>query len=77
MTAIPDTYTGDFDPLGSFTQPNLIAMNMQLTYDVSPRLPLTGVLANIFNTCWGGTKAPWTSANGNVCGYATSAASGA
>jgi hypothetical protein len=42
---------------------------MQLTYDVSPRLSLTGVLANLINTCWGGTNAPWTSSNGNVCGY--------
>ncbi len=67
--AVPDTYTGVFDPLGSFTQPNLVAMNLQMTYDVSPRLSLTGVLANLFNTCWGGTKAPWTSSNGNVCGY--------
>ncbi len=69
LGAIPNTYTGVFDPLGSFTEPNLIAMNLQLTYDVSPRLTLTGVLANIFNTCWGGTKAPWTSSNGNACTY--------
>ena len=67
--AVPDTYTGVFDPLGSFTQPNFLGLNLQLTYDVSPRLSLTGVLANIVNTCWGGTKAPWTSDNGNVCGY--------
>ncbi|HEY1653631.1 MAG TPA: TonB-dependent receptor [Candidatus Tumulicola sp.] len=70
LTAIPDTYTGVFDPLGSFTQPNFLGLNLQLTYDVSPRLSLTGVLANLVNTCWGGTKAPWTSTNGNVCGYA-------
>ena len=44
-------------------------MNMQLSYDVSPRVQLVGTLANIFNTCWGGTTAPWTSSNGNVCGY--------
>ena len=69
LTAIPDTYTGNFDGLGAFTQPNNIAMNMQLSYDVSPRLQLVGTLANIFNTCWGGTTAPWTSSNGNVCGY--------
>ncbi|HEY5425875.1 MAG TPA: hypothetical protein VIJ77_04920, partial [Candidatus Tumulicola sp.] len=69
LTAIPDTYTGVFDPLGSFTQPNLVAMNLQLTYDVSPRLSLTGVFANIFNTCWGGTTAPWTTTNHQVCSY--------
>jgi hypothetical protein len=69
LSAIPDTYTGVFDPLGSFTQPNLIAMNLQLSYDVSPRISLTGVFANIFNTCWGGTTAPWTTSNHQVCSY--------
>ena len=44
-------------------------MNMQLSYDVSPRVQLVGTLANIFNTCWGGSTEPWTSGNGNVCGY--------
>ena len=57
---VPDTFTGVFDPLGAFTQPNFIALNLQLTYDVSPRITLTGVLANIVNTCWGGTQSPWT-----------------
>ncbi len=69
--AVPNTYTGVFDPLGSFTQPNFFGLNLQLTYDVSPRLSVVGTLANLVNTCWGGTKAPWTSDNGNVCGYGT------
>jgi hypothetical protein len=69
LTAVPDTYTGVFDPLGSFTQPNLIAMNAQVSYEVSPRLTINAVFANIFNSCWGGTQAPWTSGNHNVCGY--------
>ncbi len=70
VSSIPDTYTGSFDGIGAFTQPNLIAMNLQLSYDVSPRITLTGTLANIVNTCWGGSKEPWTSTNGNVCSYA-------
>ena len=37
--------------LTPFLRQNLIAMNLQLTYDVSPRLALTGVVSNIFNTC--------------------------
>jgi hypothetical protein len=70
LAAIPDTYTNVFDPLGAFTQPNNLLLNLQLTYDASPNITLTGVLANIVNTCWGGTKAPWTYQNdGNVCGY--------
>jgi hypothetical protein len=69
LAAIPDTYTGVFDPLGSFTQPNMVAMNAQMSYEVSPRVTLTAVFANLFNTCWGGTQAPWTSTNHNVCAY--------
>ena len=70
LAAIPDTYTGAFDGIGAFTQPNLIALNLQLSYDVSPRISLTGTLANIVNTCWGGSVEPWTITDHNVCSYA-------
>ena len=53
---IPDPFTGAYDDLGSFTQPNELMVNFQAEYDVSPRITLTAVLANIVNTCWGGTK---------------------
>jgi hypothetical protein len=41
-----------------------------LSYEVSPRISLTGTLANMLNTCWGGTVAPWTVTDHNVCSYA-------
>ena len=66
---IPNPYTGHYDNLGSFTQPNSFGMNLQLSYDVSPRVQLVGTLANIVNGCWGGTKAPWTFTDGNFCSY--------
>ena len=66
---IPNLYTGQFDPLGSFVQPNEILGNLQLSYDVSPKITLVGTLANIFNTCWGGSSEPWTVSNGKVCHY--------
>jgi hypothetical protein len=75
--AIPNQYTGQFDSLGAFTQPNEFIMNMQLSYDVSPRVTVTGVLANIFNHCWGGTAAAWTVANGAVCSYIAGGFAGA
>jgi len=57
---------------------NNINMNLQLSYDVSPRINLTGVLANIFNTCWGGSTEPWTvNNNGSICGYDLGGAGGA
>lgn len=44
-------------------------MSLQASYDVSQRVTLTGVLANIVNTCWGGTPEPWTYGDHNVCAY--------
>ena len=66
---IPDPYTGSFDNLGSFVQPNQLLANLQLSYDVSPHLTLIATLANLLNTCWGGTKAAWTVGNNHICSY--------
>ncbi|MBV8332376.1 MAG: hypothetical protein JO192_06530, partial [Candidatus Eremiobacteraeota bacterium] len=74
---VPDTYTGVFDGFGSFLQPNNITMNLQLSYDVSPRVNVTGVLANIFNTCWGGSTMPWTFTDHDVCAYVNGGSPGA
>ncbi len=66
---IPNPFTGVFDNLGSFTQPNLFIFNLQAAYDLTPRINITAVLANIVNTCWGGTSAPWTYNDPNICSY--------
>jgi hypothetical protein len=75
--AIPNNFTGQFDNLGSFLQPNSFNMNLQLAYDVSPRVTVTGVLANIVNNCWGGTPNAWTYANGSTCSYIAGGFAGA
>jgi hypothetical protein len=66
---IPNPYTGVFDPIGAFTQPNELIANLQLSYDVSPHIQLVGQLVNIVNYCWGGSQTPWTFSDGNICGY--------
>jgi len=66
---IPNPFTGVFDPIGAFTEPNELIANLQLSYDVSPRIQLVGQLTNIVNYCWGGSKEPWTVADGNLCSY--------
>jgi hypothetical protein len=73
---IPNPFTGGFDTLGAFVQPNEFLMNVQLSYQVSPKIQLVGVVSNIVNYCWGGTKAPWTFNDGNICQYATPTISG-
>jgi Carboxypeptidase regulatory-like domain/TonB dependent receptor len=65
----PDPYTGAFDGIGAFTQPNEFIANVQASYDLTPRIQLVGVVANIVNYCWGGTKTPWTFNDGNICAY--------
>ncbi len=67
--SIPDPFTGNFDNLGAFVQPNQIMFNLSASYDVSPRITVTGTFANIVNRCWGGTKAAWTVSDPNICSY--------
>jgi hypothetical protein len=78
---IPNPDTGTFDSLGALTGPNRLTMNTQLTYEVNPRITAVATLANIFDTCWGGTKGAWTSVPGvpasKVCGYGAAGAVGA
>jgi hypothetical protein len=71
--AIPDTQTGAFDGLAQYREPWQLNMGMQFGYDVSPRIHLTATLANIVNTCFGGSAENWTAAykpDGIVCAYA-------
>jgi hypothetical protein len=69
---IPDPQTGFFSAMGSFQNPDLIVGNLQVSYDINPKVRLTLVGANLFHTCFGGSSEPWTTANPpgpNVCGY--------
>jgi hypothetical protein len=77
---IPNPYTNRFDGIGAFTGPNRWTMNMQLSYDVNPRVTAVVTLANIFDTCSGGTSAPWRNvagvASNKVCGWGYLAVNG-
>jgi hypothetical protein len=42
-------------------------MHLQLSYDVSKRIQLVGNFANIFTSCFGGSKVPFSV--GGACGY--------
>jgi hypothetical protein len=68
---IPDPQTGTF-LFDNYQQPSSIVGNLQIAYDVSPTIRISILGANLFHSCFGGTAAPWTSANppSNVtCGY--------
>jgi hypothetical protein len=69
---IPNPQTGQFATPGEYRNPSLITGNLGITYDVSPRLRLALTATNIFHTCFGGSKEPWTTSyppGANVCGY--------
>ena len=70
---IPNPDTGKFDTIGAFISPSRFTGNIQLTYDVSPKVTAVATLTNIFDVCSGGTKGAWTNVPGvssrTVCGY--------
>jgi hypothetical protein len=69
---IPNPQTGHFDGFGQYRQPWQFNMGLSLHYDVSPRIAVNAIVANLVNACFGGSAEPWTAANppsGTVCGY--------
>jgi hypothetical protein len=69
---VPNPQTGSF-LFGNFEQPSSIFGNLQITYDLTPKIRLSVLGASLFHTCFGGTSAPWTSfysPGSYVCGYA-------
>jgi len=70
LNAIPDPFTGAFDQPGAFVAPAYLTAHLSLSYAVSPSATLTISGTNLFSTCFGGSKEPWTGMGGHsVCGY--------
>jgi hypothetical protein len=68
---IPDLLTGHFDNIGAFTEPSRFQTHLAIQYDASSRVSYQLNLANIVDTCFGGSKEPWTISNSHVCLYST------
>ncbi|HZV77036.1 MAG TPA: TonB-dependent receptor [Candidatus Babeliales bacterium] len=49
---LPDPYSGQFDNLGAFIQPAELSVNLQASYDISPRMTLTVQAVNLYNQCY-------------------------
>jgi hypothetical protein len=69
VMTVPNMYTGGFDQPGAFVNPTQFLMNLQVSYEVSPKITLVGTVANLVNSCFGGTKKAWTIDDRNVCSY--------
>jgi hypothetical protein len=70
--AVPDPYTGTFDGLGQYHEPWQLKIGAQIRYDISPRVTMVLNVANIYNTCFGGSSTPWSKAypaGQYVCSY--------
>ncbi len=67
LGGIPNLQTGKFDGIGDFVEPAQLLMHLQLSYQVSKNFTLTANLANVVNTCFGGSSVPWK-VNG-ACSY--------
>jgi Carboxypeptidase regulatory-like domain/TonB-dependent Receptor Plug Domain len=68
---VPNPQTGSF-LFDNYENPNSIVGNLQVSYDVTPKIRLTVLGANLFHVCFGGTSAPWTTAfppSNVICGY--------
>ncbi len=69
---IPNPQTGKFANIGQFRAPWIALLNLQMRYDISPKLTGLVTLSNLWHTCFGGSSEPWTKAyapGANVCGY--------
>jgi len=69
---VPNPQTGSF-AFGTYEQPDQIVGNLQISYDISPRIKLTILGTSLFHECFGGTSEPWTTfapPSYAVCGYA-------
>jgi hypothetical protein len=70
LTAIPDVFTNKFDAIGAFTSPSQLLGSFTASYDVTKNLTISLTGANVFNQCFGGTKAEWTGIGSpHVCSY--------
>ena len=70
---IPNPQTGVFDSFGAFRQPSQLNLSLQIGYQLSPRVKVNLLLANLVNACFGGSSEPWTKQfppNNYTCGYA-------
>ena len=49
---LPDPYSGKFDNLGAFCSRPQLSLNLQASYDVTPRMTLTVQAVNLYNQCF-------------------------
>jgi hypothetical protein len=72
LLSIPNPATGKFDSPGQYQEPWVFNLNAQISADISPRVTARLIAANVYNTCFGGSKTSWSTQfppSKLVCGY--------
>ncbi|HEY0395516.1 MAG TPA: carboxypeptidase regulatory-like domain-containing protein [Candidatus Elarobacter sp.] len=67
--AVPDPFAGRFDRYGQFTEPNKLAVNLSLSYELSRQATLRFDFVNVVANCWGGSNVPWRVGGKFGCDY--------
>jgi hypothetical protein len=65
----PNQFSGQFDNFGAFREPTQVTGNMQITYQATPKLSISLLATNLYNSCFGGTKEPWMTNHTTGCWY--------
>ncbi len=66
---IPNPFVGKFDSYGQYTEPNKLAGNISLSYDVSKNMTFRVDFVNVVATCWGGSNVAWRQSGRFGCDY--------
>jgi len=66
---IPSQYSGTFDSLGAYIQPSEVLANMNISYAATKSVSFNLTLANLYHTCFGGSKTGFTQNDNRVCSY--------
>jgi Carboxypeptidase regulatory-like domain/TonB dependent receptor-like, beta-barrel/TonB-dependent Receptor Plug Domain len=66
---IPNPFIGHFDNYGQYTEPNRLALNLSLSYDLSKQVSFKVDMVNVTTSCWGGSNVPWKVGGRAGCDY--------
>ena len=70
---IPNTVTHQYDPYGSFTEPNKLSINLSTSYEISKHITARLDFVNIVSSCFGGSNVPWKVTGAAGCDYGRTA----
>ncbi len=66
---IPSAFSNTFDNLGAYIQPSEVLANMNISYAATKSVSFNLTLANLYHTCFGGSKTGFTQNDNKVCSY--------